>query len=255
MRFVKMEGLANDFIIVKPEDDELRRKVFEQAVSICDRRRGIGADGIILVEESDKADFCMRIINSDGSEAEMCGNGIRCFSLYVHVYGFSSKHTLSIETGAGIIYTQKLDDGYKVTMRSPVLKASEIPTTGSADRVVQYPLTVDDKQYSITAVGMGNPHAVLYADDLSDDLVYGLGPRIESHSFFPNRTNVEFIRVEGPSEITMRVYERGCGETMACGTGACAAVVAGVLNKKHDNRVTVHLLGGDLEIEWDGNPE
>ncbi len=255
MRFVKMEGLANDFILVRPDDEEIKKRIFEQAVTICDRRRGIGGDGIILIEPSDKADFRMRIINSDGSEAEMCGNGIRCFSLYVHVYGLSSKHTLAIETGAGIIHTQKLEDGYKVNMGPPVLKASEIPTRYSGERVVKHPLDVEGRQFLITAVGMGNPHAVLFEDELSDSLVLGLGPKIESHPFFPKRTNVEFVRVDDPKQITMRVFERGCGETMACGTGACAAAVAGVINGKHENRVTVHLAGGDLEIEWDGNSD
>ncbi|MFW6221378.1 MAG: diaminopimelate epimerase [Fibrobacterota bacterium] len=255
MRFVKMEGLANDFIMVRPEDDEIRKRILEQAASICDRRRGIGADGIIFIEHSDRVDFRMRIINSDGSEAEMCGNGIRCFSLYIHVYGLSSKHTLAIETGAGIIHTQKLEDGYKVSMGPPVLKAADIPTTHSDERVIQFPLEVEGQRYPITSVGMGNPHAVMFSDELSDELVLGIGPKIEAHPFFPNKTNVEFVRVDNSSEITMRVFERGCGETMACGTGACAAVVAGILNKKHNNRVLAHLTGGDLEIEWDGDPQ
>jgi len=202
----------------------------------------------------------MRIFNSDGSEAEMCGNGIRCCAVYVKKLKLSGKRSLSFETGAGSIATESVGNGLiRVTMSRPVLFAPQIPTTclpsGTAKvsgTVLNEDLSVDGRLFKITAVSMGNPHAVIYEDNITDELVQVWGKKIENHPFFPKKTNVEFVKVLSKNEIRMRVWERGCGETMACGTGACAAVVAGILNKLLGNRVTAHLPGGDLLVEWDG---
>lgn len=253
MNFSKIEGTSNDFILT----DELSSPSPEDAVRLCDRRRGVGGDGLILVLPSDKADFRMRIINSDGSEAQMCGNGMRCFYLFLErkmLVGPGTK--VIVETLAGSIGVERADsERIRVDMGPPMLSAPKIPTTQTEGKVIDSPLTVEKHEYRITAVSMGNPHAVVFTDDLSDELVLGRGPAFERHSFFPERVNTEFIRVIGRSEMDMRVYERGAGETFACGTGACAAVVAGRLNGLVDKSVTVHLRGGDLTIEWDGNEE
>jgi diaminopimelate epimerase len=252
MQFVKMEGCANDFIVThlikKPET------IIHKVSRLCDRKKGIGADGIICVLPSKTADFSMRIFNADGSEAEMCGNGIRCFARYVASHKLSQKKNLSIETKAGVIKTQRTGDMVRVDMRPPILDAGHIPTTQKGGRVINKDIPVDGELFKITAVSMGNPHAVIFARTLTDELVLETGKTLERHPFFPRKVNVEFVRVLSGKEIQMRVFERGCGETMACGTGACAAVVAGVLNNKLQNTVLVHLLGGDLKIEWDGDP-
>ncbi len=225
--------------------------------NVRDRRNGIGADGVIFIlpAETETADYRMVIINSDGSEAEMCGNGIRCFALYANEMGLTDKNKLTIETPAGLIRTERNGDDIIVDMGTPVLEAEKIPTTKSEGRVIMEPVAAEDREFSVTAISMGNPHAVIYADVLNDELVLGYGAHLESHPLFPNKVNVEFVKVVSDVEIEMRVFERGCGETMACGTGACAAVVAGILNKKHGNRVVVHLRGGDLTVEWDGDPD
>jgi len=254
MKFVKMEGLANDFILTHDVSVDNVDSYQQKATVLCDRRRGIGADGIIFVLPSDVADFRMRIFNADGSEPEMCGNGIRCFGNYVQRLGLSAKTQLSVETGAGIIIVNMNNGMIRVDMGAPILDAARIPTARAAGRVIMEPITAGDRSFLITAVSMGNPHGVVYADELTDELVLRYGKLLESHPFFPKKANIEFIKVINDGEIQMRVYERGCGETMACGTGACASVVAGVLNNKHGNRVVVHLLGGDLLVEWDGNP-
>jgi diaminopimelate epimerase len=255
MRFAKMEGCANDFVLTRDVPADAVGSLCRAAPALCDRRRGIGADGIIAVVPSSTADFGMRIVNADGSEAEMCGNGIRCFALYVRRTGLSDASHLSVETGAGLIQTEIVDEErVKVNMGAPVLDAQRIPTTGDGPRVVNEQLTVDDRVFGVTAVSMGNPHAVVYADNLSDELVLGYGPKLESHRFFPNKANVEFVAVRNAGEVDMRVFERGVGETLACGTGACAAAVSGVLGGRHGNEVTVHLRGGDLEIQWAGEP-
>jgi diaminopimelate epimerase len=254
MKFVKMEGCANDFIVTDDISGGTIERCASSAPRLCDRRRGIGADGIVLVLDSDRADYAMRIFNADGSEAEMCGNGIRCLARYVREHKHDTKQSLAIETQAGIIQTECVDDGtVRVNMGTPILTASKIPVVSDSERFIAQPLEIDGKTFVVTAVSMGNPHAVIYADELTDELVLGDGARIEPHEKFPNKTNVEFIKVLSESEIRMRVFERGVGETMACGTGACASAVAGIINKKHGARVTVHLLGGDLIVEWDGN--
>ena len=253
MKFVKMEGLSNDFILTHHVEAGDVSTIQTLTPQWCDRRRGIGADGVILVLPSEISDFRMRIFNANGSEPEMCGNGIRCFALYLKKTGLWTQPRLSVETPAGIIQTEFAGNDIRVTMGVPILEASRIPVAKKSGQVIMEQLAVDDEYFSVTAVSMGNPHAVIYADELTDDLILGIGKKIESHPFFPKRTNVEFIKVLSDTSIQMRVFERGCGETMACGTGACASVVAGVINKKHGNRVTVHLLGGDLEIQWEGS--
>ena len=255
MKFAKMEGLGNDFIITHNCPEEEVYTIVKNIPNLCDRRKGIGADGIIFVlsTTAENSDFRMRIFNSDGSEAEMCGNGIRCFTVYLHEMNISRKQSFAIETNAGIIRTEFHEKKIRVDMGNPELKAELIPTSKSNQMVIMEPISIGDREFKITAVSMGNPHSIIYVDEITDDLVINYGSKIESHSFFPNRVNVEFIKVLSDSEIEMRVYERGCGETMACGTGACAAVVAGILNKRHGNKVTVHLRGGDLNIEWDGD--
>ena len=255
MKFLKMEGLGNDFIVTHGLTDEEFNYAVKKVPLLCDRRKGIGSDGVIFVLPSvaENADYRMRFFNSNGEEAEMCGNGIRCFALYLNEMGISNKETFSIETLAGSLKTERKGDQIRVDMGAPVLDAEKIPTVKTGGVVIMEPVTVEDKEFHVTAVSMGNPHAVIFAGSLTDELVHNYGSRLECHPFFPKRVNVEFVKVLSDSEIEMRVFERGCGETMACGTGACAAVVAGILNKKHDNKVTVHLLGGDLFIEWDGN--
>ena len=252
--FVKMEGTANDFLVthgVLPETVDL---VAAQASSICDRRRGVGGDGIIFVLPATRpdADIRMRIFNSDGSEAEMCGNGVRCFAQYVRDHGLFADSECHVETLAGIIRTRLIEGGVRVNMGIPVLDAPAIPTTQAAGRVVAHELTIDNRAFFVTAVSMGNPHCVIHVDAITDDLVLGVGPRLETHPFFPRKTNVEFIRVMNEREIEMRVWERGCGETAACGTGACGAVAAGIVKGLHGKAVTVHLPGGDLFVEWNG---
>jgi len=254
MNFIKMEGLSNDFIITHEVNEKDIPAIQNQFVKLCDRRRGIGADGIIFVLKSDTCDFKMRIFNSDGSEPEMCGNGIRCFALYVNLLQLSKLNKLSVETLAGKIITE-LDENKRVTvnMGAPKLHAADIPVAEGSGPVLMKPLCIENKEFRITCVSMGNPHTVIYPEgELADDLVLGFGPKIETNKFFPRKTNVEFIKILSPKEIQMRVWERGCGETQACGTGACASVVSGIINGLHEKSVTVHLPGGDLDISWSG---
>ncbi|MBN1306646.1 MAG: diaminopimelate epimerase [Chitinispirillaceae bacterium] len=253
MNFVKMEGSGNDFVVTHEFPAETAGREKETAIALCDRHRGIGGDGLILILPSERADFRMRIFNSDGSEAEMCGNGIRCCVHYIDLLSLSSAKELAIETASGIIGTERNENGQvRVDMGPPRLRADQVPVVSSHDQVIMEPLSINGVTFKINAVSMGNPHVVIYADDLSDDLVLGFGPRIETHPDFPNKTNVEFVTVVSDTEISMRVWERGCGETKACGTGACAAAVAGIINRLHGKKVTVHLPGGDLLVEWSG---
>lgn len=254
--FIKMEGLGNDFII-SHEGDQDSIAVIKKSVSfLCDRRKGIGGDGVILIlpSLSPHADFRIRIFNADCSEAEMCGNGIRCCLKYVQMMQLTKKQSVTFETGAGIIRTSIVDNELiKVNMGRPILDAPAIPTSQSAGKVIMNDLSVDDKIFKITAISMGNPHAIIFIDKITDELVHHWGPKIETNAFFPKRTNVEFARVNSRKEISMRVWERGCGETKACGTGACAVAVASIINTLCDNEITVHLPGGDLFISWNGN--
>ena len=254
--FHKMQGCGNDFIVVHAEGphDGAAIPGARQARALCDRRLGIGADGLIVITPSKTADHRVTIYNSDGSRAEMCGNGIRCCALYVRLLGLSDKASLLFETDAGPVAVEtRANDMFRVTMGPPILDAGKIPTAQPSGRVVMHELAVDAGRFFVTAVSMGNPHAVVYAEELSDDLALRAGPAIGLHPFFPRKTNVEFVKVLSRSELRMRVWERGCGETLACGTGACAAAVAGILTGRNGNAVTVHLHGGDLSVEWSGN--
>lgn len=260
MKFTKMHGIGNDFVVLDclasaPKDEQL------PALSrrLNDRKFGIGGDGIILVLPSKTADLRMRMFNPDGSEAEMCGNGIRCFAKYVFERKMIDDTQLKVETGAGIKALKLLTrggkvEGVRVDMGQPRLKRSEIPMRGDdIDRVIAEPLKIDGRKFEITAVSMGNPHVVIFEDDLDNFSVERFGPQIENHRSFPQRTNVHFVKVCSNSEIVVRTWERGAGMTLACGTGACATVVACVLNEKTGKRVNAHLPGGDLLIEWTGD--
>jgi diaminopimelate epimerase len=253
--FYKIEGIGNDFIVTHHITADKIEDCSDVVSGLCDRRYGIGGDGVVFIEPSEAADYRMRIFNSDGSEAEMCGNGIRCLVEYLKATGVCTKNTLTIETLAGIIGTGRDGDSIRVNMGKPILDAPSIPVAQSEGRVVMHELTVGDTSFRITAVSMGNPHTVIFTDDISDTMVSGYGPKIEPHPFFPKKTNVEFVKIVGRSEITMRVYERGCGETLACGTGACGAVVAGIVNEFLDHDVLVRLPGGNLRVAWEGVPE
>jgi diaminopimelate epimerase len=261
MRFSKMHGIGNDFIMINclgMEGDTLAAEAQRQAEFLCDRKFGVGADGVILVLPGEEHRFRMRMFNPDGSEAEMCGNGIRCFAKYVSDHGFArGKDVLSIETGAGLLSVQlhKNGEGHvetvRVDMGEPVLQPALVPTTlASEGPVVNAPLELSDRTLRVTAVSMGNPHAVTFVDSVKDYPVAAVGPQVESHPAFPRRTNTEFIEVLSDREINFRVWERGAAETLACGTGACASVVAASLNGLTGRDVLVHLPGGDLRVEW-----
>ena len=261
MRFTKMHGLGNDYIYIDTFSEDLSGlDIPDLAIKLSDRNFGIGGDGIILIGPSERADFRMRMFNADGSEGEMCGNGMRCFAKYVYEHGLTEKSELEVETGAGLIKPSLTVEGGVVTsvtvnMGPPRLARREIPMAGEpADEpVIDEALTVDGEEYRITCVSMGNPHCVQFVDDVASAPVTTLGPRIENHEAFPQRTNVEFIRVERPDLLHMRVWERGSGETLACGTGACASAVAANLLEKAGRSCTVRLRGGDLQIEWAEN--
>jgi len=257
--FIKMHGLGNDFVLIDCLDKSLGDSLFLPylAKRLCDRNFGIGADGLILILLSSKADLRMRIYNSDGTEAQMCGNGIRCFAKYAYENKLISKNKFAVETLAGIItpeliFQDKEISGIKVNMGTPELKRREIPMEGEdTSKVVDEVLKINTEQtFRITCVSMGNPHCVIFVDDVQSIPIDEIGPKIENHPLFPEKTNLEFIQVLNRKEINFRVWERGVGETLACGTGACAALVAAVLNKKTDRKATVHLPGGDLDIHW-----
>lgn len=267
MHFTKMQGLGNDFILI----DCIREACPSEAKALdalgkrlCDRRLGIGADQLLLLLPSGRADFQMRIFNADGGEVEMCGNGIRCLAKYIWDRNLSDKSVLEIETPAGIIRPEKAGEMVRVDMGEPVFEPARIPVNITAESntplppfskggrggIIDYPLRVDDKEFHITCVSMGNPHAVIMVEDVSGFPVKYYGPMIEQHPIFPRRVNVEFIEVLTDREIRMRVWERGSGETTACGTGASAVAAAAHLKGLTGRNVTVHLLGGDLSIEW-----
>ncbi|HEY3378567.1 MAG TPA: diaminopimelate epimerase [Armatimonadota bacterium] len=256
VEFVKMHGLGNDFIVV----DCLRHsynveQLIEQAAWLCDRHFGIGGDGLILALPSTTGDFRMRIINSDGSEPEMCGNGIRCFAKYVYEHGLTERTTFVVETLAGPItpvlaVADGRVTGVCVDMGEPRLERSEIPMFGPAGQVVDEPLTIDHQTLHVTAVSMGNPHAIFFVSELASYPVAAVGAQIETHAVFPKKTNVEFVEVVSPSYLKMRVWERGAGITLACGTGACATLVAAVLTGNAERTATVELPGGPLKITW-----
>ena len=255
MRFTKMQGLGNDYVYVNCFEEKVARPS-ETAVRVSDRHFGIGADGLILIKPSEKADFEMEMYNADGSRGEMCGNGIRCVAKYVYDYGLTDQTHISIETLGGIKYLDLIvEEGrvrlVKVDMGSPVLEAEQIPIIGLGNRVLDEPIRVDDMEYRITGVSMGNPHGVVFLKDVKNLEIEKIGPLFEHHECFPNRVNTEFAHVLDRQTAEMRVWERGSGETLACGTGACAVAVACVLNGLTEEEVTVKLLGGELQIRWD----
>ena len=256
MKFTKMHGAGNDYVYVNCFEEEVPNPV-ELAIRVSNRNFGIGSDGLILIMPSDKADVRMRMFNSDGSESEMCGNGIRCVAKYAYDHGIVTKTEITAETGAGILTLQLFPDRHnkvervRVNMGPPRLSREEIPMNGSpAAQVVAEELTVLDKTFRITCVSMGNPHCIIYVDDVDSFPVATYGPLIENHQLFPRRTNVEFIQIISRTEVKQRTWERGAGETLACGTGASAVCVAGVLNNLTDRKILNHLAGGDLELEW-----
>lgn len=259
--FVKMHGLGNDFILINNLEVRLPEKDLPHyAQKWCDRHFGIGADGLILIEPSKVANFRMRIFNPDGSEAEMCGNGIRCFAKYVYDYRLHPETLLKVETLSGVhllklFVKDKKVEQVRVDMGEPRFDRKEIPMRGNggSSPVLREKLQAAGRKFEVTCLSMGNPHCVIFVDNVDNFPVEKVGPEIEHHKIFPKRTNVEFIQPLNPNEIKMRVWERGAGETLACGSGASAAVVAGSLNEMTGRRVTVHLLGGDLFVEWTGD--
>ncbi len=255
MRFTKMQGLGNDYIYIDCITNPPPRNPIALSKAISDRHFGVGSDGLILICPSERADVRMRMFNADGSEAEMCGNGVRCVAKYAYDHGLARKTPMTIETGRGILTLELTIQGgvmtsARVDMGEPILTAAHIPTTLPGDPPVNVTLPVGDRSFAVTAVSMGNPHCVTYVEEITDGLVLGIGPQIENHPAFPRRVNVEFVRVNRPDDITMRVWERGSGETLACGTGACGVCVAGVLTGNTQRRITAHLTGGELLLEW-----
>ncbi|MBI1917100.1 MAG: diaminopimelate epimerase [Planctomycetes bacterium] len=255
MRFWKLHGCGNDYIYLDCFRQSPPRDPVALSRAMSDRHFGIGGDGLILICPSERADARMRMFNADGSEAEMCGNGIRCVAKFVHDHGIAVKPTLTIETGRGILTLDlEVKNGkvqrVRVDMGEPILQAARIPTTLPGDPPVNVPLTVGARTLTVTCVSMGNPHCISYVDELSDGLVLGIGPQVERHPAFPRRVNAEFVRVNRPDDVTVRVWERGSGETLACGTGACAVCVASVLTGRTGRTITAHLPGGDLELHW-----
>ena len=258
MQFTKWHGLGNDFVIINSEAVHIT-DYRQQALAVCDRNFGIGADGLVVLSPSDTADFNMRIFNSDGSEADMCGNATRCVARYLYESGLTAKTTITLDTLAGIITPELVFDQdtlvtIKVDMGEPKLTRGETPMTGNADeKAVNVALEVDGQTYRVTALSMGNPHCVIFVDDVAAINLADIGPNIETHPMFPRKTNVEFIQVIDRQTLRMRVWERGAGITKACGTGASAALVAAVLNGHSDQQATVKLDGGDLFIHWADN--
>lgn len=255
MKFTKMHGIGNDYVYVNCFEESVKNPA-EVSKFVSDRHFGIGSDGLILISPSAIADFRMNIYNADGSQAEMCGNGIRCVAKYVYDYGLTDKTEISVETLAGSKYLRlQVENGkvasVEVNMGAPILEPKEIPVAVEESPVVNVPVEVKGKIYHMTCVSMGNPHAIIFMNNVKDLDIAAIGPYFENHTVFPKRTNTEFVEVLDRNTVNMRVWERGSDETLACGTGACATTVACILNDKTENEVTVHLLGGDLKIRWD----
>lgn len=255
MKFTKMQGIGNDYVYVNCLEETVENPS-EVAKIVSDRHFGIGSDGLILIKPSDVADFEMEMYNADGSESAMCGNGIRCVAKYVYDYGLTDKTSISIYTKSGIKYLDLIIENGKavmirVNMGAPELKAAKVPMIYDKEQVISQPLVVNGDVYEVTAVSMGNPHSIVYMDDVKNLEIEKIGPAFENHEAFPEKVNAEFVRIISRDEVEMRVWERGSGETFACGTGACAVAVACILNGHTDEKVKVHLLGGDLEIFWD----
>lgn len=254
MEFTKMEGCGNDYVYVNGFTNNIENpnKLSE---FVSNRNFGIGSDGLIMINPSDKADFRMNMYNADGSEGKMCGNGIRCVAKYVYDNKMTDKTTITVETLSGIktLVLNVEDDKVKtvrVDMGTPILESKEVPVISDKKQVIDEPIIIDNKEYKITCVSMGNPHAITFIDDTDSLDIESIGPKFEKNQIFPDRINTEFIQIVDRNTIKMRVWERGSGETLACGTGACASVVACVMNNLTENKVTVKLLGGDLFIEY-----
>lgn len=258
MRFTKMHGLGNDYIYVNCFKEHIENPP-KVARFVSDRHFGVGSDGLIMINPSECADFEMEMYNVDGSRSEMCGNGIRCVAKYVYDYGLTNKTSISVETLGGIKYLElTVKEGkaelIRVNMGKPDLEPKLIPVVPEDPEdktVINAPILVDGQEYRMTGVSMGNPHAVVYVEDVDGLDIEKIGPKIENHERFPNRVNTEFVKVLDRHTVQMRVWERGAGETLACGTGACAVAVSCILNGLTEDKVTVKLLGGDLEVEWD----
>ena len=255
MKFTKMHGIGNDYVYVNCFKETVEHPS-EMAIKVSDRHFGIGSDGLILIKPSEMADGKMEMYNADGSQGAMCGNGIRCVAKYMYDYGITDKTSISVETKSGIKYLdltikEGKVDTVKVNMGTPILKAVDIPVRSEKEQVIDEPVMVDGKEWKITCVSMGNPHAITYIDDVKNLEIEKIGPKFENHEIFPDRVNTEFVRVIDRNTVEMRVWERGSGETLACGTGACAVAVSSILNGLTEEEVTVKLLGGDLKIFWD----
>ncbi len=254
MKFTKMHGLGNDYIYVNCFTQKVTNPS-ETAKFVSDRHFGIGSDGLVLIMPSETCDFSMRMFNSDGSEAEMCGNAIRCVGKYVYDNGMTKKSVIKVDTLAGIkILDMKVEDNkvamVKVDMGEPVLEPSKIPVNSEKELFISQPVIIEGREFRVTCISMGNPHAVTYVDDVEKFPLEFIGPKMENNSLFPKRINAEFVQVIDRNTLKMRVWERGAGETLACGTGACAVLVSSVLNNISNRCVVVKLLGGDLIIEW-----
>ncbi len=257
MKFTKMHGCGNDYVYFDCTETEIADES-AAAKALSDRHFGIGGDGIIIIKKGKKAEFEMVMYNADGSRGAMCGNGIRCVAKYVYDKGLTDKTNISIESMGAVKYIDvSVKDGKvesaRVDMGAPILSAKDIPVICEGERAINVPITVDGKEYKMTCVSMGNPHAVVFIENSPKEFpLEKIGPLFENNAVFPDRTNTEFIKIIDRKNLEMRVWERGSGETLACGTGACASAVAAILNGYADNDVTVHLLGGDLEISWSG---
>ena len=255
MKFTKMQGCGNDYVYINGMSETVENKA-EKVPMLSDRHFGIGGDGVIFINAGKAADFEMEMYNADGSRSQMCGNGIRCVGKFVYDKGLTDKKEITVESFGAVKYlTLSVGDDNKVTkvkvdMDEPELKAASVPVICESEQAVMEPIEINGKKYEMTCVSMGNPHAVIFVDEITDDMVWVDGKALEVHPCFPERANIEFVQIINLNHIKMRVWERGSGETYACGTGSCACVVAGVLNGLTDNQVTVSLLGGDLEIEW-----
>lgn len=255
MKFTKMQGIGNDYVYVNCFKEKIDDPA-AVAVRVSDRHFGVGSDGLILILPSDTADFRMAMYNADGSEGAMCGNGIRCVAKYVYDYGLTDKTVIQVETKSGVKeLALTVEEGkvsqVRVNMGAPELSPAKIPVVSQKDRVVDEPIQVDGADYRMTCISMGNPHAVVYLEDVKGLDIEKVGPKFEKHPCFPDRVNTEFVRVLDRHTVEMRVWERGSGETLACGTGACAVAVASILNGYVEGEVTVKLLGGDLRISWE----
>lgn len=254
MKFTKMEGCGNDYVYVNGFEEKIDNPN-EVAIAVSDRHFGIGSDGLIIINPSEVADFKMCMYNADGSEGKMCGNGIRCVAKYVYDFKLTDKDVITVETLSGI-KTLKLnvENGkvktVRVNMGAPILECDKVPVKYDDEKMINKPVKVDGKTFNITCVSMGNPHAVTFINDTDNLEIEKIGPKFENNEIFPDKINTEFIQIIDKKTVKMRVWERGSGETFACGTGACASVVASVLNRLTENKVTVKLLGGELEIEY-----